>query len=194
MTMLSPRHCSAQRSIGRSSRSRGSPTWTPPGTGRRYVTPAQRHAGQDGPVLAARHAVYQDARQRNPQRWSGSTATGNRLAPSLSIRSETSSSGRQLTNPAFRFDRQICFPVPTWQRPSRGAQRRRREEQSHPEPRAERPGARAWRGWRAPDLLRSEHRGTLITSPRFASPDIYAASTAASSVGGIITKFRRQLC
>jgi hypothetical protein len=24
-------------------------------------------------VLAARHAVYQDARQRNPQRWSGST-------------------------------------------------------------------------------------------------------------------------
>jgi putative transposase len=42
-------------------------------SGIRYVTPAQRHAGQDGPVLAARHAVYQDARQRNPQRWSGST-------------------------------------------------------------------------------------------------------------------------
>jgi transposase InsO family protein len=42
-------------------------------SGIRYVTPAQRHAGQDGPVLAARHAVYQDARQRNPQRWSGPT-------------------------------------------------------------------------------------------------------------------------
>ena len=42
-------------------------------SGIRYVTPAQRHAGQDGPVLAARHAVYQDARQRHPQRWSGST-------------------------------------------------------------------------------------------------------------------------
>ena len=42
-------------------------------SGIRYVTPAQRHAGQDGPVLAARHTVYQDARQRNPQRWSGST-------------------------------------------------------------------------------------------------------------------------
>jgi hypothetical protein len=49
-------------------------------SGIRYVTPAQRHAGQDGPVLApsfacsvARHAVYQDAQQRNPQRWSGST-------------------------------------------------------------------------------------------------------------------------
>ena len=42
-------------------------------SGIRYVTPTQRHAGQDGPVLIARHAVYQDARQRNPQRWSGST-------------------------------------------------------------------------------------------------------------------------
>src|ERR1700681_3246835 len=30
-------------------------------SGIRYVTPAQRHAGQDGPVLAARHVVYQDA-------------------------------------------------------------------------------------------------------------------------------------
>jgi hypothetical protein len=42
-------------------------------SGIRYVTPAQRHVGQDGPVLAACHAVYQDARQRNPQRWSGPT-------------------------------------------------------------------------------------------------------------------------
>jgi putative transposase len=42
-------------------------------SGIRYVTPAQRHAGQDGRVLAARHVVYQDARQRNPQRWSGPT-------------------------------------------------------------------------------------------------------------------------
>ena len=42
-------------------------------SGIRYVTPAQRHARQDDRVLAARHAVYQDARHRNPQRWSGST-------------------------------------------------------------------------------------------------------------------------
>ena len=42
-------------------------------SGIRYVTPAQRHAGQDGSVLIARHVVYQDARQRNPQRWSGPT-------------------------------------------------------------------------------------------------------------------------
>jgi hypothetical protein len=32
--------------------------------------------------------------------------------------------------------------VPTWQRPSRGAQRRRWEEQSHPQPRPARPVAR----------------------------------------------------
>jgi transposase InsO family protein len=42
-------------------------------SGIRYVTPAQRHGGQDGRMLAARHAVYQDARERNPQRWSGQT-------------------------------------------------------------------------------------------------------------------------
>jgi putative transposase len=42
-------------------------------SGIRYVTPAQRHAGQDRSVLSARHAIYQAARERNPQRWSGST-------------------------------------------------------------------------------------------------------------------------
>ena len=30
-------------------------------SGIRCLTPAQRHTGQDGPLLAARHAVYQDA-------------------------------------------------------------------------------------------------------------------------------------
>jgi transposase InsO family protein len=40
-------------------------------SGIRYVTPAQRHAGEDGPVLAARHALYQRAREANPRRWSG---------------------------------------------------------------------------------------------------------------------------
>jgi hypothetical protein len=39
----------------------------------RYVTPAQRHAGEDGRLLGARHAVYQAARERNPRRWSRHT-------------------------------------------------------------------------------------------------------------------------
>ena len=36
----------------------------------RYVTPAERHAGQDHALLARRHALYQQARQRHPRRWS----------------------------------------------------------------------------------------------------------------------------
>jgi transposase InsO family protein len=42
-------------------------------SGIRYVTPAQRHAGQDGRMLNARHLVYQNARNRHPRRWSGNT-------------------------------------------------------------------------------------------------------------------------
>jgi transposase InsO family protein len=42
-------------------------------SGIRYVTPAQRHAGQDDHLLAARHCLYQLARQRHPARWSRHT-------------------------------------------------------------------------------------------------------------------------
>ena len=42
-------------------------------SGIRTVAPAQRHAGGDGPILAARHALHQRARERNPRRWSGRT-------------------------------------------------------------------------------------------------------------------------
>ena len=39
----------------------------------RYVTPAQRHAGQDQPLLRQRKVVYEAAKARHPERWSGST-------------------------------------------------------------------------------------------------------------------------
>lgn len=42
-------------------------------SGIRYVSPAQRHAGQDKTILAARHGLYVQARERNPARWSGRT-------------------------------------------------------------------------------------------------------------------------
>jgi len=42
-------------------------------SGIRYVSPAQRHAGEDGQLLAARHALYVQARERNPRRWSRHT-------------------------------------------------------------------------------------------------------------------------
>ena len=38
-----------------------------------FVTPEQRHNGQDCEVLAKRHAVYQRARDQHPERWSRNT-------------------------------------------------------------------------------------------------------------------------
>lgn len=40
-----------------------------------YVTPNQRHTGQDKLILAHRRAVYQRAKNKNPERWSGQTRT-----------------------------------------------------------------------------------------------------------------------
>jgi len=37
------------------------------------VSPAARHDGHDMQIVMHRHAVYQQARQRNPRRWSGGT-------------------------------------------------------------------------------------------------------------------------
>jgi putative transposase len=39
----------------------------------RFVTPAQRHRGEDKEVLARRHAVYEAAKAKRPERWSGKT-------------------------------------------------------------------------------------------------------------------------
>ena len=39
----------------------------------RFVTPAQRHRGEDQEILAKRHALYQQARNQHPHRWSGAT-------------------------------------------------------------------------------------------------------------------------
>jgi putative transposase len=45
-----------------------------------YVSPEQRHAGQDLTILQARHALYQQARQTNPARWSGRTRNWDHIA------------------------------------------------------------------------------------------------------------------
>jgi len=39
----------------------------------KFVTPAQRHRGEDVAILAKRHEVYQNAKAANPLRWSGKT-------------------------------------------------------------------------------------------------------------------------
>ena len=36
-----------------------------------FVTPAQRHRGEDAQILAQRQQVYEQARERHPQRWAG---------------------------------------------------------------------------------------------------------------------------
>jgi len=43
----------------------------------RYVTPHQRHRGEDIDILKRRQAVYEAARQRNPERWAGLTRNWN---------------------------------------------------------------------------------------------------------------------
>ena len=42
-------------------------------SGIRYVSPQQRHAGEDHAILAARHALYTTAKESHPARWSGNT-------------------------------------------------------------------------------------------------------------------------
>ena len=39
----------------------------------KFVTPAQRHQGEDKAILAQRNNVYELAKAKNPERWSGST-------------------------------------------------------------------------------------------------------------------------
>ena len=39
----------------------------------KFVTPSQRHDGRDIAILAAREVVYEQAKQRHPERWSAET-------------------------------------------------------------------------------------------------------------------------
>ncbi len=39
----------------------------------RFVTPEERHSGREKEILKQRQRVYEQARRRNPQRWSGAT-------------------------------------------------------------------------------------------------------------------------
>ena len=39
----------------------------------KFITPSQRHRGDDAQILKERHRVYQEAKERNPARWSRNT-------------------------------------------------------------------------------------------------------------------------
>jgi hypothetical protein len=149
-------------------------------SGIRYVTPAQRHAGQDGPLLAARHAVYQDARQRNPQRWSGPTRNWTpvgvvTLNPERDAVVRAATSQIQLSSsigePAFPSRPGSAQATARNAGDGRsGATRSHAQQREHGEDGEHR------------TFSFVAHRGTLITSRRFASPDICTASAAASSI------------
>lgn len=44
-----------------------------------FVTPADRHSGQDIKILEKRHQVYLDAKKRHPERWAGATRNWNHI-------------------------------------------------------------------------------------------------------------------
>lgn len=44
-----------------------------------FVTPEQRHDGRDRDLLERRHALYQAAREKHPERWSGKTRNWTRV-------------------------------------------------------------------------------------------------------------------
>jgi putative transposase len=83
-------------------------------SGIRYVTPAQRHTGEDRQLLQARHALYQAARERNPARWSGQTRDWNPIGAvtlnpendgaiqAVASRNQLSGSVRALSRPGLR--------------------------------------------------------------------------------------------
>jgi putative transposase len=50
-------------------------------SGINYVSPAARHDGQDKAILAKRHALYIQARNLNPARWSGATRNWSPAGP-----------------------------------------------------------------------------------------------------------------
>jgi hypothetical protein len=48
-------------------------------SGIRYISPADRHDGRDQDILEQRHAVYQQARAKNPRRWAKVTRNWSRV-------------------------------------------------------------------------------------------------------------------
>ena len=47
-------------------------------SGIRFVTPGERHSGDDIAILEQRKVVYEAAREEHPERWSGGTRNWDR--------------------------------------------------------------------------------------------------------------------
>ncbi len=69
-------------------------------SGLKYVTPSQRHSGQAEELLSKRRVVYEQAKAKNPTRWSGDTRNW-QLAGSVYLNPErTEESGTRYTEAA----------------------------------------------------------------------------------------------
>ena len=66
-------------------------------SGIQFVTPQQRHEGDDQSILAKRDEVYRKARQRRPERWSGNTRNWIPVGP-VWLNPERADSSGQLEN------------------------------------------------------------------------------------------------
>ena len=67
-------------------------------SGIRYVSPAQRHAGQDRDILAARHEVYVQAKADHPRRWAQHTRNWQPIA-AVTLNPERDAVIQQSTDP-----------------------------------------------------------------------------------------------
>ena len=112
-------------------------------SGIRYVTPAQRHAGGDRPILAARHALYQQAREANPRRWSGPTRNWTPIG-AVTLNPERDSVVASIAQPCslVRLADLLSRPDLVAPRPRRAA-----AVMDGAQPPAATRSQRAWRGW-----------------------------------------------
>ena len=75
----------------------------------RYVTPCQRHSGEDQGQLKRRAAVYEAARQRNPERWSGEIRNWHPVKGVwLNRRKKIRRRKDKLSRPHDQWPRQLC--------------------------------------------------------------------------------------
>jgi putative transposase len=140
-------------------------------SGIRYVTPAQRHAGQDRALLEARHAVYRDARERTllrvlgrPRRWSRQTRNGTPVtAVTLNPERDTLVQAAVLQIQLSGSIGTPAFPP----RPANASPRRAAQGMGGAEPPAA-TRSTASRARMASTLPRGEHRGIFSLSRRLA--------------------------
>ena len=75
----------------------------------KFVTPAQRHRGEDREILNRRDRIYQEAQKKNPERWSGKTRDWTPIGKvTLNPQRETVSNDQNLSEENSTKMRQIA--------------------------------------------------------------------------------------